>query len=58
MLLHPAFGDQDAEVGKGWMQNADGLTKRSRRYIEGIRAHYVSEPLPEPPSLMPIAYVK
>ncbi|MFG1817569.1 biotin carboxylase [Kribbella sp. NPDC049174] len=45
-------------VTKGRMQTADGLTRRSRRYIDGIRAHYVSEPLPEPPSLMPIAYVK
>ncbi len=45
-------------VTKGRMQTADGLTKRSRRYIDGIRAQYVSEPLPEPPSLMPIAYVK
>ena len=45
-------------VTKGRMQTADGLTKRGRRYIDGIRAQYVSEPLPEPPVVMPIAYVK
>jgi biotin carboxylase len=45
-------------VTKGRMQTADGLTERCRRYIDGIRAQYVSEPLPEPPTLMPIAYVK
>jgi biotin carboxylase len=45
-------------VTKGRMQTSDGLTERCRRYIEGIRAHYVSEPLPEPPALVPIAYVK
>ena len=26
-------------VTKGRMQTADGLTKRCRRYIDGIRAH-------------------
>ena len=45
-------------VTKGRMQTADGLTERSRRYINGIRSHYESEPLPEPPKIMPIAYVK
>jgi biotin carboxylase len=45
-------------VTKGRMQTADGLTKRSRSYIDGIRSEYVSEPLPEAPPLMPIAYVK
>jgi len=45
-------------VTKGRMQTADGLTKRSRSYIDGIRSEYVSEPLPEAPPLIPIAYVK
>jgi hypothetical protein len=40
------------------MQTAEGLTKRCRSYIDGICAQYVSEPIPEPPSVMPIAYVK
>jgi biotin carboxylase len=45
-------------VTKGRMQNADGLTERCLRYIDGIRAHYQSEPLPDPPEMLPIAYVK
>ena len=45
-------------VTKGRMQTADGLTDRCLRYIDGIRAHYRSEPLPDPPATMPIAYVK
>jgi biotin carboxylase len=45
-------------VTKGRMQTADGLTDRCLRYIAGIRAHYQSEPLPDPPELLPIAYVK
>ena len=45
-------------VTKGRMQNADGLTQRCRSYIEGIRAHYVSEPIDPAPALAPIAYVK
>ena len=45
-------------VTKGRMQTADGLTKRCRAYIDGIRDEYVSEPIPEPASPMPIAYVK
>jgi biotin carboxylase len=45
-------------VSKGRMQTADGLTPRCRRYIDGIRAQYHSEPLPSPPSVVPIAYVK
>jgi biotin carboxylase len=45
-------------VTKGRMQTADGLTERCRRYIEGIRAHYHSEVLPQRPELMPIAFVK
>jgi hypothetical protein len=40
------------------MQTAEGLTERCHRYIAGIRAQYKSEPLPEPPPVMPIAYVK
>ncbi len=45
-------------VSKGRMQTAEGLTRRSRRYIDGIRSQYVSEPLPQPPAPMPIGYVK
>lgn len=45
-------------VTKGRMQTADGLTERCRRYIEGIRGQYHTESLPEPPAVMPIAYVK
>lgn len=45
-------------VTKGRMQNALGLTQRGRHYIEGIRAQYRSEPLPHPPDVMPISYVK
>ncbi len=45
-------------VTKGRMQTADGLTDRCRRYIEGIRAQYHSEAVPQSPAVMPIAYVK
>jgi hypothetical protein len=45
-------------VTKGRMQTADGLTERCRRYIDGIRALYVSEPVEQPPAVMPLAYVK
>ena len=45
-------------VTKGRMQTAAGLTERCRHYIEGIRAQYKSEPLPQAPPVMPIAYVK
>jgi biotin carboxylase len=45
-------------VTKGRMQTADGLTERCRRYIEGIRAQYHTEPVPQAPAVMPIAYVK
>jgi biotin carboxylase len=45
-------------VTKGRMQTADGLTKRCLDYIRGIRAEYLSEPIPQPGTLMPIAYVK
>jgi hypothetical protein len=40
------------------MQTADGLTKRCRRYIDGLRAHYQSEILPEAPAVKPFSYVK
>ncbi len=45
-------------VTKGRMQTDEGLTKRSRSYIDGIRAQYVSEPIPEAPPVQPISYVK
>lgn len=45
-------------VTKGRMQTDDGLTQRCRQYIDGIRAHYVSEKLPETPTVIPIGYVK
>ena len=45
-------------VTKGRMQTTEGLTERCRRYIEGIRSQYHSEPLPQAPDVMPIAYVK
>lgn len=45
-------------VTKGRMQTDSGLTDRCRRYIEGIRAQYQSEPVPDTPAVMPIAYVK
>jgi len=45
-------------VTKGRMQTAEGLTKRCRSYIDGIRGEYVSEAIPEAPTVMPIAYVK
>ncbi len=45
-------------VTKGRMQTAEGLTQRCRRYIDGIRGHYQSEPLPDPPAVTPLAYVK
>jgi len=45
-------------VTKGRMQTAEGLTDRCRHYIHGIRAHYQSEPLPQPPPVKPVAYVK
>jgi hypothetical protein len=45
-------------VTKGRMQTSAGLTERARRYIAGIRNAYHGEPLPEPPVLTPIAYVK
>ena len=45
-------------VTKGRMQTDSGLTDRCRRYIEGIHAQYQSEPVPQAPDVMPIAYVK
>ncbi len=45
-------------VTKGRMQTADGLTKRCRSYIDGIRSLYQSEVPPEPPTVVPISYVK
>ena len=45
-------------VTKGRMQTADGLTDRCRRYIDGIRSLYVSEPVEQPPAVMSLAYVK
>lgn len=45
-------------VTKGCMQTAAGLTERCRRYIDGIRSQYVSEPLEQPPAVVPLAYVK
>ena len=45
-------------VTKGRMQTAEGLTQRCRRYIDGIRAQYVSEPVEDAPSLTPVPSVK
>jgi hypothetical protein len=45
-------------VTKGRMQNAAGLTKRCRQYIDGIRSQYVSEPIGSPPVVMPVTFVK
>ena len=45
-------------VTKGRMQTDEGLTKRCRDYIEGIRSMYSSEVLPDPPTMTPIGYVK
>ena len=45
-------------VTKGRMQTADGLTQRCRHYIDGIRSQYISEKLPETPTVVPIGYVK
>jgi len=45
-------------VTKGRMQTAEGLTERARHYIDGIRAQYVSEPLEEAPTVVPLSYVK
>jgi len=45
-------------VTKGRMQTASGLTERCLRYIDGIRSKYISEPIGQPPAVVPVAYVK
>ena len=45
-------------VTKGRMQTPEGLTKRCRSYIDGIRSMYIGEAMPEPPPVVPIGYVK
>jgi hypothetical protein len=40
------------------MQTPEGLSKRCRSYIGGIRSMYLSEAMPEPPQVVPIGYVK
>ena len=45
-------------VTKGRMQNDEGLTKRAKIYIEGIRKMYVSEEAPGAPDLDQISFVK
>jgi biotin carboxylase len=45
-------------VTKGRMQAGEGLTKRCRSYIDGIRAHYQSEAIDPTPLVAPISYVK
>jgi hypothetical protein len=45
-------------VTKGRMQNSDGLTRRCRDYIAGIRGLYRSEPLADPPKVFPVPAVK
>jgi biotin carboxylase len=45
-------------VAKSRMQTDSGLTDQCRSYIKGIRAQYRSEPVPQAPDVMPIAYVK
>jgi len=40
------------------MQTEDGLTRRCRSYIDGIRAMYISEPMPSTPAVYPIGFVK
>jgi hypothetical protein len=62
VYTHGDYRFQGADLGilvtKGRMQNTHGLTPRCRHYIHGIRHRYHSEPIPEPPALMPISYVK
>ncbi len=50
--------DLGVVVTKGRMQTADGLTEQCRRYIDGIRSQYVSEPIEQPPAVVPLSYVK
>ena len=45
-------------VTKGRMQTDEGLTGLSRKYIDGIRALYISEAIPDPPHLTPLSYAK
>ena len=45
-------------VTKGRMQTAEGLTDRARRWIDGIRQMYVSEPLITAPPVAPVPVVK
>jgi biotin carboxylase len=45
-------------VTKGHMQTGEGLTERARHYIEGIRRLYDSEPVEQPPAVVPLAAVK
>ena len=45
-------------VTKERMQTSEGLTVRCRQYIKGIRDMYVSEPLTQPPVVMPMEVVK
>ena len=45
-------------VTKGRMQTPEGLTERCRRYIEGIRSQYVSEPIDDAPPMIPLPSVK
>jgi hypothetical protein len=40
------------------MQTPDGLTRRCRSYIDGIRSMYSSEAMPEPPLAVPIGFLK
>jgi hypothetical protein len=45
-------------VAKDRMQTADGLTDRACRYIDGIRALYISEPLASEPAVIARPAVK
>jgi hypothetical protein len=45
-------------VTKGRMQTDDGLTKRARAYIDGIRSMYVTEKVDDDRDLQPLAFVK
>lgn len=50
--------DMGILVTKARMQDGEGLTALCRRYIDGIRAQYQSEPVEQAPAVMPIGYVK
>ena len=45
-------------VTKARMQSGGALTERAQRYITAIRALYYGEPIDQPPSFSPLAYVK